>query len=248
MKRNTWIATILITALLLTAVGCTTNEKTPEAEIVLPPVRMSDHLAQSSWTEECSLGNLKSHHAQIACIRIGNWLGEGSMLSFYNVELTQRISGDLPESFILAQLGSSQASYGKPLFRYGDEHLVFVEKEDNWENWHEFYDMPFDHLSIFDIVTVSSGEKYAVDLCGMLSRTICLHVDNRAADEAFAEALREAMIDNDPLLGELGITVRYPINSTSLRIIWRKAFNKNPIITRIRQRGLRKPRCFVFDD
>ena len=207
MKNIKPIAALIAAVLLIAAVIPACAQKADE-NIVLSPVRIAPHRFADSWAETCSFESLRAHSVAAVCVRIGSWLGEEDFRSYFAAETARRIVGDAPENFTLSQCGDSFASYNTPFFKYGNEYLVFISKSEQAGSCGEYWFMPFDYLSFFDIVTLPSGEKYAMDRFGLLSETLVRHIRNHADDDALAEEIRRIMIENDGTWEGLGLKVR----------------------------------------
>ena len=227
------IAIILLTVSVIPACAPRTDESivsstAPAADenIILSPVRIARSRFSNCWLEIPSLESLVNQHAAAACVRIGNWLGEGDYTTFFTVVTTHRIAGEVPESFILAQAGDSTASYSVPFFKYGNEHLVFLLKNEfPSAGFEDFYYTPFDYAAVFDIIELPSGEKFALDRFGLLSETLVRHIRNYADDAALVEQIEQSLIENDSTWASLQLHIRSAFDPDELIAYLTKILN-----------------------
>lgn len=160
-------ALILSIAAGLLLSACAVEEKEP----VLPPIRMSENPARGSVVGPIgSPSELIEGSDAIACVRIGDWLGDtgDTITTMFEAEVTEVIKGELPKKITLLQEGASDFTFeGHPLFTAGNELLVFLTKCRNFPDAR--YTLPDNayvtagaYITVFDIVTLESGERYAV--------------------------------------------------------------------------------------
>ncbi len=168
---------VLVVTLVLGFMGGLPGTTANEA-IVLPPSRVgtvSDGktLLAKGFTLQTALEEADA----VAWIRIGNWLGEKTGdntldTSYFEAEVVRCYKGDLGQSIVLEQLGSSKWTIkGYPLFTHGNELLVFL-KEGTGKNYDNCYWINGTYSTVMDVVTNDDGKVYVSDRLGMLGESI----------------------------------------------------------------------------
>lgn len=175
-------------------------------EAVLPPIRMSDHPANGSIGGP--LGSLKEAAEAsdaVACVRIGDWLGdhEDKVTTMFEAEVTRIVKGELPERIVLHQDGTSEYTYTNyPLFTAGNEMLVLLKKTRPHPGYggktsDDAYYISGAFLTVFDIVTLDSGESYAIPRRALDDEFYPEEVDNFAYDLRLTEKVSEELVRSD---------------------------------------------------
>ncbi len=103
-----------------------------DGDIVLPPVRESKNQAHASFILG-TLEEIEEKAVAIARLKIKNWLGESipNKRTYFEAEVIEVYKGELPESIILTQGGTSEETIaGFSLFTYGKEMILYLYKRD----------------------------------------------------------------------------------------------------------------------
>lgn len=193
MKRI--ISFLLIVSLLLCLSACDRP--------VLPPVRVTENMMFVSLAVDPTFSNAVEADL-IAHVKIGNWLGEdsdGFNRTFFEAEVLHVFKGEEKEKITVIQEGSSEATaFGYPLYIYGNEWLLFLNKATDEPYEDAYYTLGLWHYPFFAAPT---EEGYLYLGCEYGIGQDLPQEDNYAENgntERYVEAykfLKEA----DPLLG-----------------------------------------------
>ena len=111
----------------------------PSANIVLPPARRKEPEAKAQWITPPTFSQGRAAADAVVHLRVGNWLGDDKIHTFYDATILEVYSGTIEESITLLQAGSLQtctyADY--PLFVYGDEFVLFLKKATSTDSPYE---------------------------------------------------------------------------------------------------------------
>lgn len=205
-------------ALTLLILGSKGLLNVPEKkEAVLPPIRMSESPAIGSIGGPLgSARELIEGSDAIACVRIGDWLGDSgdTITTMFEAEVTEVIKGDLPKKITLLQGGTSEFTFaGHPLFTAGNELLVFLIKCENSPG--RRYTLPDNsyvsagaQITVFDIVTLENGEKYAIPR-HRAHYSIMPAVSNLSGDRKLMQQALDALKEADSIWEEVNKDDRY---------------------------------------
>ncbi len=181
----------------------------PAKETVLPPARYGAGYMEASLARSYTIEEAFSDADAIAWIRVGSWLGERDhplACTFFDAEVIQCYKGEIPENFVLKQLGSSAYTFrGYPLFTAGNEMLLFLKNAD-LEIDNEEYDNCFIIMGTFstvmDISKDQKGDIYVSDRFGMLGKSVVEDygtVKNHASAPALQKELADSCAANDAI-------------------------------------------------
>ncbi len=146
-----------------------------EEEPILPPVREGKSRIQPS-SLFFSIEDIEEKAEAMVRLKVKNWLGESEKRTFYEAEVVEVYKGEVPESIILTQLGSSKATYQDfPLFTYGNEFIVFIGKfsKDNIGevelnidpsefDFDNVYYVHYRQRYIMNVATLDNGREYII--------------------------------------------------------------------------------------
>lgn len=182
----------------------------PENQIVLPPVRVgTEGYSQASFHERVStIENLCEFVDAIAIIRIGNWLGEDSTTTFYDAEVLSLIAGTIPEHFTLLQSGNSKFTLKfYPLYAYGDEILVFLQKSTHqpeegcaYPNDNSYW-VAGCHTTSLDVVTDEDGNSYIIDRFSLINRS-SIELSNLKSNPTVYNTAHRIMYERDGVVSQ----------------------------------------------
>lgn len=197
-------AACLCVVLASAALWKTTAGKAP----VLPPTRTGASSASGSLARKYTFETAFADADAVACIRVGDWLGENTEIlsTYYEATVLECFKGDLSGTFTLIQDGCSVSTLkGYPLFTSGNEMLVFLkeatesDKEATGLDYDDLYWIIGSFTTLMDLVSDEDGNRYFGDRCGVLSET--LHdLPNYAKNAAIAQSVFSCMSAADPLV------------------------------------------------
>ena len=206
------ILSILAGALL---VSCAGNKKEP----VLPPARTAGKmLIDYSTSIEERMTDAVENADAVACIRIGDWLGDTSddRNTMFEAETIELIRGELPERFVLLQDGTSTGTvYGFPLFTAGNELLLFLKK--CGDTTKSLLALPDDSYfiggspyTVSDIVTLESGQKFLIPRESMFANGVLPGVAKSiAADIKLRESCLDELRRADEIWNDIPRSINY---------------------------------------
>ena len=224
MKKRTsfprfFTAVVLILSILAGAllVSCAGNKKEP----VLPPVRIPKSPAFVSYTDthENIIRDAVKNAQAVACVRIGDWLGETVDLLYttFEAEVIETVRGELPKNIVLLQDGTADSSLSSkrwPIFTAGNELFLFLNKYENHPGARNIqpdnaYYIAGMTLTVCDMVMLDSGEKYVIPRDSLMSANVpgvskCLVFDRAIIQSCFDEIKRV-----DPVWNEVERSNKY---------------------------------------
>ena len=219
------LSLLLAVVMLFSLVGCAGEAEETE-EIVVPPNRFGT--ASGSVSGPFSLEEAVVESDAVAHIRVGNWLGnkENSICSFFEAEVVQMFSGELPTDFVLQQEGCSDLIFERyPLFTYGNELFLFLKKVNGDLPYSDVYCVFGTFPTVFYIGRDSTGTPYAVPNSAnyMLDdEDLTNHALTSAATAGALprDSVRQSLAENDPeMWGETGtIPAMYSLEELGVRI------------------------------
>lgn len=183
---------------------------TDENGAVLPPVRvLEDVSCHGDLAKPYTFETAFSEAEVVARIKVGNWLSEDTDIdsTFYEADTLQCFKGDIPETFILKQDGSSECiADGYPLFTYGNELLLFLNKgsSDGYESecpikYDTFYWIIGGFSTFLDVSYDADGNRYYADRYNyFLGSTMNIPSNNAVYSEVYEYAVK-----SDPFLGSI---------------------------------------------
>ncbi len=177
-----------------TAAPTTQQPTEPAKPIVLPPCRYGEKTAEGMLGGIQTLEEGIAQATAIAWIRIGNWLGEKDVntngKTYFEAEVIECYIGELPDSFVLKQYGSSYATYSFfPLLTYGDEMLFMLKLSETDFTYGPCYYNMGSYGTVMDVVKDAKGNAYVSDRIGNVTQNARKYVKNDAANESLKKEL-----------------------------------------------------------
>lgn len=172
------------------AAGEKTNSLIPK-DAVLPPSQVgktddgSNHTSDTLYNRSYTLGEMYEEAESVALVKIGNWLGENDVGSYFEAEVEKIYKGDLPGTILIYQTGNSESILsGSPLYTYGDRILVGLKTWDREEKYQKSYQRVGADIAFLYAVEADEG-IYLIDHKGILSyRTALAEGENRFTNYA----------------------------------------------------------------
>ncbi len=171
-----------------------------DEDVVLPPVRESKNPAKASYvTNELDLAAFANDSVAIVHLRVKNWLGdsENYKMTCFEAEIIEVYGGEIPDEIVLVQDGTSELTYEYyPLFTYGNELFLFLEKIETRIEWYksllpnvDYADFDYENaysiatgpLGVFQIGTSDKGESYIVPQFFFIAENTMKNFDNYGA-------------------------------------------------------------------
>ena len=214
MKNNRFISGFVIFVALFFS-ACGKQEK-------LPPVRIGTEgrlriSLEHTYTFEEAYKNAEA----VAHIRIGDWIGENDelLLSYYKASVIKLYKGDIPQSIIMLQMGTSKMT-AYPLFTAGNEFLVFLQRVTEVESSdpNAFISI-CSYFTVLDAARSSAGELYFMDRYGRIGATAGLKKNELAI---LVPELREDLIEKDSLFKEMQYAYQYIFPERDFEILTQK--------------------------
>lgn len=211
------ILSLFVAAIMLLTAGCSQTADQPvnsgEDPIVLPPKRIGEGVSHVSLDKRYTFETAFSEADVVARIKVGNWLSEDLELdsTFFEANVLQCFKGDISETFILKQSGSSYCTIKDyPLFTYGNELLLFLSKgssSDYEEGWHApeydtFYWIIGSFSTLLDVSYDSRGSRYYADRYGILTEFLDAS-SNYANQNDVSSKVFEDAVSSDPLIADI---------------------------------------------
>ena len=200
--KKLWIPLLLV---LLLFSGCTApgegslRPPVPGDEVILPPCREGEIRYKTSWAHYPAVEEAVEAAEAVAVVTVGSWVGEdlgnGKTAYFAMVEKTYK--GDLPETILLLQTGTSaETHYGTTLYSYGNELLVFL-KPAGFEDYSDVYDSGV--LTAIPVGRDDSGAAYLFDGPEKMMECFAgLENHGIAHDSETAWQIRRNFVETDP--------------------------------------------------
>lgn len=209
-KRTLFFRSFPVAALILSIFAslmlsaCVGNKKEP----VLPPIRMSERSSHGSIGGSMTTLEAEVNYSDaVACVRIGDWLGDHSdkVTTKFEAEVIEVIKGELPTKITLLQDGTSESTFANyPLFTAGNELLVLLKKSNSKAAQNEnTYWITGSYFTVFDIVTFDSGEEYALARRSLLADTLQGTVRDLSGDNMLGESVLNELKRNDSIWNEV---------------------------------------------
>ncbi len=174
-RRSTsmrWVALAASLVLILSlGFGTYYHTRPQEPKIVLPPCRIGSVEYEASISDIYDFKTTFEIVDAVAVIRIGNWLSEDTQngVTYYEAEVIDRYKGNLKETIIIMQDGSSAGTVkGYPLFTHGDEMMLFLKRSVSGKYAEDCYWIFGSYARVLHIAEDKDGEKYVLDVLGFL--------------------------------------------------------------------------------
>ncbi len=144
------------------------DTKVPE-DAVLPPESIGQGKVNAEYVKNYTIPEAYAE-ADIVCLaRVGNWLGETDIETFYEAVPLVTYKGELPSPFILREFGNSEFTLsGTVLYTYGDILLLFLTQRD-YEGYNSSYECIGADLTMLYASVDDSGNVYLIDPRGLIS-------------------------------------------------------------------------------
>ncbi len=181
-------------------------------EAVLPPARFGTvesgipYGHHRTW----SIDRFYDFVDAVCLIKIGDWLGDNGTGTYFEASVEKLYKGDLPEKIVIYQVASEKYTFDfYPVFTYGNELLVFIDKWDkNVDDIgiEDYYVSVGEDLTVFYAATAKNGEKYIIDDRGLTSLITeeenKVHIENYGADKKLVRELCEDIAKCDKVIAE----------------------------------------------
>ena len=184
-------------------------------EAVLPPARIGTY-KDIPWCHLHTWPIDKSFdEAEAVClIKIGDWLGDNGTGTYFEATVEKLYKGDLPEKIVLYQVASEKMTFELyPVFTYGNELLVFIEKWDkNVDDIDidDYYVSICEDLTVLYAATAKNGEKYVIDETAFMSMLTeeedIVHIKNYGYNKDLVRELCEDIAKCDKVIAEQILT------------------------------------------
>ncbi len=184
---------LLVLLLCLCLCACSRME---DKEVLQPAVRQAEGSMKVDYVRSYDLLEAMEAADAIVWVRIGNWLGEAEGHTRFEAEVVQCFKGGLSGTIKLQQMGTSICTVkGFPLFTWGNEKLLFLEKGSG--GWY----MLNDDQTGMDVVEAQDGKVYAVPQFQWFLAWLepSLPFENHADRQALRQELCHALTARDPL-------------------------------------------------
>ena len=175
-----------------------------EGSVILPPVRIADDEFRPSLAKQYTFETAFYEAEAVARIKVGNWLSEDdeSFSTHFEAFTLECFKGDIPETFILTQEGNSSGTVkGYPLFTYGNELLVFLNKWTN-ENNEDIYWIIGAFTTVLDVSYDNDGNRYYTDCRGILGATMDISSNYIDQNDILSEVYASA-VNSDPFVANI---------------------------------------------
>lgn len=207
---------LVVLGLVLLSSGCSSNVK-------YPPVRHTEIPVENHPNETYTLTEAVSASDLVAHVKVGNWLAEEDVATYYDASVVTTLKGKEIKNIILYQDGSSKGTFkGYPLFTYGNEMVLFL-KELTGTNYNDAYWIIGAYTTIYDVVKDSdSGESYLIDRSHIMSESV-VGLKNYASDEKLCKSLGKKLTKDDEVWSDTYHPVKYIFSLSEF-----SAFLSNP--------------------
>ena len=198
MKR---LLSLFAAAFMLLAAGCSQGA---DDSVVLPPTRIGESISYPSLEKSYTFETAFSEADAVARIKVGNWLSEDNEIhsTYFDATVLQCFKGNIPESFILIQDGSSNATMdGYPLFTYGNELLVFLNQATGFEDEIHYWIIGA-YTTVMDVVYDNSETRYYATRFSSLVETMDITPNCVDQKDIVSEIYNFAII-SDPLVADI---------------------------------------------
>lgn len=194
---------LLTAAFLLMLGGCSNSE---EKNAVLPPCRIGEGTSKASFGKEYTFETAFADADAVARIKVGDWLAEDEeiMSSYYEATVLQCFKGDMPGTFTLLQDGYSGSTLkGYPLFTFGEEMLVFLNRcVDGTEmKYNSPYWIMGAFTTLLDVAYDDDGNRYYVDPIGAFGERTAIS-KNYSNDTEIHKSVFSWICSADPLMAK----------------------------------------------
>lgn len=190
------ICFLICIVFILTCSACS-FEKESNNNIVYPPVR-SGNAKMSTW-KSYTLSSAFEESDLVAHVRVGNWLEETEMQTFYDATVVSEYKGNtgIKEIVLMQDGGSRMIFKDYPLFTHGNEMLLFLKRSVSTD-YDNAYWIAGAFTTIFDVVADSSDNHYLIDRMGLLSESLD-NVINYSGELELRKTLMEKLIAKDDI-------------------------------------------------
>ena len=205
MKR--YLCAILTIFLLLVTAGCASLMG---ESAVLPPSRVGQSTSKAILGNRYTFETGYLESDVVARIKVGDWIAENVDLNstYYEATVLECFKGDIPESFTLIQDGCSASTMkGYPLFTYGNELLLFLNKA-GLTGYESPYWIIGSYTTVLDVSYDENGVRYYADRYGVLGETANVPT-NYAHKSAVSNTIRSKIAENDPIIKEMHYSYPY---------------------------------------
>jgi hypothetical protein len=152
----------------------------------------------STW-KSYTLSSAFEESDLVAHVRVGNWLEETEMQTFYDATVVSEYKGNtgIKEIVLMQDGGSRMIFKDYPLFTHGNEMLLFLKRSVSTD-YDNAYWIAGAFTTIFDVVADSSDNHYLIDRMGLLSESLD-NVINYSGELELRKTLMEKLIAKDDI-------------------------------------------------
>ncbi len=189
---------LITSAFILLLAGCS---QAANDSVVLPPSRTGKNICSASLEKRYTFETAFAEADAVARVKVGNWLYEDNEIksTYFDATVLQCFKGDMPETFVLKQDGSSELTMeGYPLFTYGEELLLFLNDGSDADN-KALYWIIGAFTTVMDVYYDAEGARYYTDSRGILGETMDIST-NYAQTNNIASEIYAAAASTNPLI------------------------------------------------
>ena len=175
-----------------------------DGSVILPPARIGEDPYSVSLVRDYTFETAFSTAEAVARIKVGNWLSENNEIhsTYFEATVLQCFKGDIPETFILKQDGSSDGTIKNyPLFTYGNELLLFLKKGST-ADYETVYWIIGAFTTVLDVSYSAEGARYYTDRRNIMGATMNISSNyvnqNNILSEVYASA-----VGSDPFIADI---------------------------------------------
>ncbi len=136
-------------------------------DAVLPPAQ-SGYSLDISYLKQYDFASAYGEASGVCVVTVGNWLSENEVCTYYEATVNKCFKGELPETIVIYQLGSSRNPSEIAPFSYGDKLLVFLQERADAE-YANMYEIVGADIGCLYAAADTQGSVYFMDLRGLLS-------------------------------------------------------------------------------
>lgn len=175
-----------------------------DGSVILPPARIDEDTYNVSLVRDYTFETAFSTAETVARIKVGNWLSENNEIhsTYFEAAVLQCFKGDIPETFILKQDGSSVGTVkGYPLFTYGNELLLFLKKGSTTD-YETVYWIIGAFTTVLDVSYDADGARYYTDSRNIMGVTMNISSNYVSQDDILSEVYASA-VSSDPFIADI---------------------------------------------
>ena len=132
-------------------------------DAVLPPAQVGRTTGHASYIRNYTISEAFCESELVCLARVGDWLGEDSVGTFYEAAPLEVYKGGQGSPFVLWVFGNSEFTLrGRPLYTYGDLLLLFLIRRPRGEHEGAYESIGAD-LTVFRASLGSGGEVFLFD-------------------------------------------------------------------------------------